>query len=54
MYNITTSAPPSIKELSPDIPEKLAPILEKLLSKDVEVRYQNGRELADDLAKCLN
>ncbi len=54
MYNITTSPPPSIKELSPDIPEKLAPILEKLLSKDVEVRYQTGRELADDLAKCLN
>ncbi|PKN20431.1 MAG: serine/threonine protein kinase [Deltaproteobacteria bacterium HGW-Deltaproteobacteria-6] len=54
MYNITTSQPPSIKELSPDIPDKLAPILEKLLSKDVEARYQNGRELADDLAKCLN
>lgn len=53
MYNITSSAPPSIKELSPNIPEKLIPIVEKLLSKDVEARYQKGKELADDLLACL-
>lgn len=54
MYNITSSAPPSIKELSPDIPERLAPILEKLLAKDAEVRYHTGKELADDLLLCSN
>jgi Serine/threonine protein kinase len=54
MYNITSSAPPSIKELSPDIPDRLVPILEKLLTKDVEARYQPGKELVDDLLVCLN
>ena len=54
MYNITTTAPQAIKELSPDIPEAVAPIVEKLLSKDVEARYQTGKLLADDLLACLN
>jgi serine/threonine-protein kinase len=54
MYNITSSAPPSIKELSPDIPDRLVPILEKLLAKDMEARYQTGKELVDDLLVCLN
>ncbi len=53
MYNITSSPPPSIKELSPGVPEKMVPIVEKLLSKDVEVRYQTGKLLADDLLACL-
>ncbi len=53
MYNITSSAPPSIKELSPNIPEKLVPIVEKLLAKEVEDRYQTGKLLADDLLACL-
>jgi eukaryotic-like serine/threonine-protein kinase len=54
MYNITSSAPPSIKELSPRIPEKMVPIVEKLLTKEVEARYQTGKLLADDLLACLN
>ncbi|MGV8057673.1 MAG: CHASE2 domain-containing protein [Smithellaceae bacterium] len=54
MYNITSSAPPAIKDLSPDIPEKLVPIVEKLLTKDVDTRYQTGKLLADDLFACLN
>jgi len=53
MYNITSSPPPSIRELSPNIPGKLVPIVEKLLSKDVEARYQNGKALADDLLASL-
>jgi serine/threonine-protein kinase len=54
MYNITSSPPPSIKELSPGIPEKLVPIVEKLLAKEVTARYQTGKELADDLLASLN
>lgn len=54
MYNITSSAPRPIKELSPRIPEKMVPIIEKLLSKDVEARYQTGKLLADDLLACLD
>lgn len=53
MYNITSSPPPSLRELSSNIPEKLVPIVEKLLSKDVEARYQNGKSLADDLLASL-
>jgi eukaryotic-like serine/threonine-protein kinase len=54
MYNITSSPPPSIKEFSPDIPDKMLPIIEKLLVKDVEARYQTGKSLADDLVACLH
>ncbi|MEN6331752.1 MAG: CHASE2 domain-containing protein [Smithella sp.] len=54
MYNITSSVPPSLKKLSPQIPEKMAPIVEKLLAKNVEDRYQTGKLLADDLLACSN
>jgi serine/threonine-protein kinase len=54
MYNITSSTPPSIREFSPGIPGKLVAVLEKLLAKDMEARYQSGKELADDLRTCLS
>ena len=54
MYNITSSVPPSLKELSPQIPGKMIPIVEKLMAKNVEERYQTGKSLADDLLACLN
>lgn len=54
MYNITSSAPPSLQELSSRIPGKMFPIVEKLLAKNVEERYQTGKSLADDLLACLN
>ena len=53
MYNITTTAPQAIRELSPAIPDAMAGIVEKLLAKDVEARYQTGKALADDLLACL-
>nr|MBP9651264.1 serine/threonine protein kinase [Syntrophaceae bacterium] len=53
MYNITTTAPQAIQELSPAIPDAMAGIVEKLLAKDVEARYQTGKALADDLLACL-
>jgi len=31
----------------------MAGIVEKLLAKDVEARYQTGKALADDLLACL-
>lgn len=54
MYNITSSPTPSIKEISPNVPDKILPVLEKLLAKDTDARYQTGKELADDLLACLN
>jgi serine/threonine-protein kinase len=53
MYNITSSEPRSLKELSSRIPDRMVPIVEKLLAKDVENRYQTGKLLADVLLACL-
>ena len=49
IYNITTSPPPSLREMVPDIPEMFETIIGKLLAKDKSLRYQRGKELADDL-----
>ncbi len=49
MYNITTSPPPSLKEISPNVPDNLLPVIEKLLAKDVAARYQSGREIVEAL-----
>jgi serine/threonine-protein kinase len=54
MYNITSSAPPPIKGLFPNIPDKLVPVVEKLLAKNAEARYQTGKELMDALTASLN
>jgi len=54
MFNITTSSPVSIKELLPDLPDCYVPIIEKLLSKDREARYQHGKDLVRDIAECMN
>lgn len=32
----------------------MTPIVEKILTKDIEIRYQTGKLLADDLLACLN
>jgi eukaryotic-like serine/threonine-protein kinase len=53
MFNITTSAPPSLKEIAPGLPEKCIAIIERLLAKDRESRYQQGRDLVNDLTECL-
>ncbi|HBE45170.1 MAG TPA: hypothetical protein DDW17_06920, partial [Deltaproteobacteria bacterium] len=53
MYNITTSPPPPLREKAPTIPVVYESIINRLLSKDKEERYQTGRELMNDLAECL-
>jgi len=53
MYNITTSPPPPLREKAPTIPVVCESIINRLLSKDKEERYQTGRELMNDLAECL-
>jgi serine/threonine-protein kinase len=49
IYNITTTPPPSIREIVPDMPEIFETIIGKLLAKDKSLRYQHGKELTDDL-----
>jgi CHASE2 domain-containing sensor protein/tRNA A-37 threonylcarbamoyl transferase component Bud32 len=54
MFNITTSPPTPLKELIPDIAERFVLVLEKLLAKDRDIRYQQGRELVRDLTESMN
>jgi hypothetical protein len=50
MFNITNSAPSPLKGLAPDIPDNIISIIDRLLSKDREARYQQGRELVSALS----
>ncbi len=45
--------PPSVKALRPEIPQILADIVERLLAKNAENRYQSAYGLMHDLKRCL-
>jgi tRNA A-37 threonylcarbamoyl transferase component Bud32 len=53
MFNITTSPPIPLKDLAPDIPKQCVAIIDRLLAKDREMRYANGKDLMKELAECL-
>ncbi|HEY5762718.1 MAG TPA: serine/threonine-protein kinase, partial [Rhodocyclaceae bacterium] len=53
MYKIANEAPVDIRTLNKEVPECLAKIIDKALSKDIQMRYQHGAELAADLRACL-
>jgi CHASE2 domain-containing sensor protein/tRNA A-37 threonylcarbamoyl transferase component Bud32 len=53
MYSITTSTPPPLREVAPNIPEKCATVIEKILAKDRDMRYQSGVVMAKELAESL-
>jgi serine/threonine-protein kinase len=44
--------PPPIEALRPDVPDRLAAILARLMAKDPNDRYQRPAVLAADLAAC--
>jgi eukaryotic-like serine/threonine-protein kinase len=46
---ILSSAPPALKELSPEIPENLINLVEKCLQKDKEKRFQSAAEILVEL-----
>ncbi len=50
---ITTTNPIPVQEVSPHIPDDCVVVLEKALAKNRNERYQHGREMVDDLARCL-
>ncbi|MCX7169736.1 MAG: CHASE2 domain-containing protein, partial [Proteobacteria bacterium] len=54
MFKIANEPPADIRTLSPNIPEALAAIINKVLIKDADQRYQTGAELAGDLRRCLD
>jgi serine/threonine-protein kinase len=53
MFNITTNPPTPLRDLAPDVPESCIAIIDRLLAKDRELRYAQGRDLIKDLADCL-
>jgi serine/threonine-protein kinase len=46
MFAIANAPHPNIKDVKPDIPDWLVPIIDKALAKDFEKRYQTGAEFA--------
>jgi len=53
MFKIANEAHPDIRTLRPDVPECLAGIIDKALTKDADQRYQTGAEMAADLRACM-
>ena len=51
LFNITTSSPVPVGDLSPNIPAPCVAIIDKLLVKDREARYKQAKELVHDLAR---
>jgi serine/threonine-protein kinase len=49
MYQIANQPAPDIRTLRPDLPESLANVVSLALEKRPEVRYADGRQLAEDL-----
>ena len=49
IFKIITEDPPSIREMSADVPDEMVRIIARALAKTQDARYQTGRELADDL-----
>ncbi|MHB9155976.1 MAG: serine/threonine protein kinase, partial [Endomicrobiales bacterium] len=53
LFKIANNAHPNPKEKNPAIPVRLVNIIDKLLAKAPEQRYQSGSEAVADLAGCL-
>jgi serine/threonine-protein kinase len=54
MFKIANEPAPDVRSVNPEVPESLAAIIERMLNKDIEARYQTGAEVAADLRACLN
>ena len=55
MYKITNEPPPDLFALRPELKENadcIREILDKLLQKEADDRYQDGKKLARDLLAC--
>ena len=53
MKAAVNAPPPPIVELVPGVPPELSTIIDKALAHDPDTRYQNARELAEDLNRFV-
>jgi serine/threonine protein kinase len=54
MHKIANEEAPSLRSVRPDLPQRLASLVARLLSKRPEARYQDGDQLARDLRAVLS
>ncbi len=54
MYQTLNAVPSAPSTMNTDVPEMLNFIVAKALAKDLDSRYQNARDLANDLRDCRN
>ena len=53
MYKIANEPHTDVRQLNPKLSDSIAMVVNKLLEKQPENRYQTGKAIADDLKKCL-
>jgi eukaryotic-like serine/threonine-protein kinase len=53
MYKIANEEHPSPESINPDVPRCVSFIINRAMAKDVAKRYQRGKQMSADIAKCL-
>lgn len=54
MFKIANEAQADIRSINPQVPDGLAAVIDRALSKDIGQRYQTGDEMARDLRDCMS
>ncbi|MBE9010901.1 AAA family ATPase [Pseudanabaenaceae cyanobacterium LEGE 13415] len=53
VYGHLAKEPPAIRSINPEVPEAIAHLVQKLMAKNAEDRYQSAKGLQADLEHCL-
>ena len=53
MYKIANEEHPAPESINPNVPRCVTVIINRAMAKDVEKRYQRGKEMVEDISKCL-
>lgn len=53
MYKIANEKHPSPASINPNIPRCVTVIINRAMAKDTNKRYQRGKEMVNDISKCL-
>ncbi|HHJ35531.1 MAG TPA: CHASE2 domain-containing protein [Gammaproteobacteria bacterium] len=53
MYKIANEEHPTPESINPDLPRCVTVIINRAMAKDIDKRYKRGKEMVDDINKCL-